>query len=44
MLIDAFRSDPFTAISLTTAVERNPYQPEGLGLLNLFEDQPHPAR
>ena len=40
MLIDVFRQDPFTAISLTLAVERNPYRPDGIGVLNLFEPSP----
>uniref|UniRef100_UPI001CC405E5 major capsid protein n=1 Tax=Burkholderia diffusa TaxID=488732 RepID=UPI001CC405E5 len=32
--------DPFTAISLSDAVQRNPYQPQGLGALNIFEPNP----
>lgn len=40
MLINAFTSDPFSAIALTAAVERNPYKPVGLGALDLFEDVP----
>ena len=44
MLINVLQQDPFTAISLTAAVERNPYLPVGLGNLNLFEDQPQYTR
>jgi hypothetical protein len=40
VLIDVFRQDPFTAISLTAAVERNPFQPTGIGDLDIFEDEP----
>ena len=40
MLIDVFRQDPFTAIALTLAVERNPYIPTGIGALNIFDDAP----
>ena len=29
-ILDIFHSDPFTAIALTDAVQRNPYQPVGL--------------
>lgn len=36
MLIDVFHSDPFTTIQMTEAVERAPYQPIGLGTLNIF--------
>ncbi|MDR3438956.1 major capsid protein [Telmatospirillum sp.] len=38
--LDVFHQDPFSTIQLTTAVERNPYQPTGLGELNLFEPDP----
>ncbi len=38
--IDAFHADPFTMISLTDAVERNPFRPTGIGSLNLFDDKP----
>ena len=39
-ILDIFHSDPFTAIALTDAVQRNPYQPIGLGDLNLFDPNP----
>ena len=29
--IDVFHSDPFTMIELTSAVERNPFLPTGIG-------------
>ena len=38
--IDVFHADPFTMISLTEAVERNPFRPTGIGALNLFDDRP----
>lgn len=38
--LDVFHQDPFTSISLTTAVEKVPYQPTGLGELNIFDDNP----
>jgi hypothetical protein len=38
--IDAFHADPVTMISLTDAVERNPFRPTGIGSLNLFDDKP----
>jgi Phage major capsid protein E len=38
--MDVFHQDPFTTIQLTSAIERNPYQPQGLGDLNLFEPKP----
>lgn len=40
MMLDVFHQDPFTTLQLTTAVERNPFKPEGLGELNLFEPDP----
>ena len=33
-------SDAFSTFQLTTAVEKVPYMPSGLGELNLFEDDP----
>jgi hypothetical protein len=39
-ILDIFHSDPFTAIALTDAVQRNPYNPVGLGTLNLFDPNP----
>jgi len=38
--LDVFHQDPFTAIQLTAAVERNPFIPTGLGELDLFEPEP----
>ena len=40
MLIDVFKSDPFSTIQMTEAVERAPYQPVGLGSLGIFNPQP----
>lgn len=39
-IMNVFRQDPFTAISLTSFVERTPYLPTGLGALGLFDDLP----
>lgn len=39
-ILDIFHSDPFTAIALSDAVQRNPYQPQALGQLNIFEPNP----
>lgn len=39
-ILDIFNSDPFSAIALTDAVQRNPYQPVGLGNLNIFDPNP----
>jgi len=40
-ILDVFgQSDSFTAIALTEAVQRNPFQPSGLGELNLFDPDP----
>lgn len=38
--MDVFHQDPFTTIQLTQAVERNPFQPTGLGELGIFEVDP----
>ncbi len=40
--MDVFHQDPFTTIQLTSAVEKAPYQPTGIGSLNVFE--PFPIR
>jgi len=40
--LNVFRQDPFTMISMTEAVERNPFNPTGIGELNIFE--PFPIR
>lgn len=37
-VLNIFDQDPFTSITLTEAVIRNPYRPAGLGALNLFEE------
>jgi hypothetical protein len=39
-MLDIFHSDPFTSIAMTEAVQRNPFQPVGLGALNLFDPNP----
>lgn len=39
-ILDIFHSDPFSAIALTDAVQRNPFQPVGLGELNIFDPNP----
>ncbi len=39
-ILDIFHSDPFTAIALTDAVQRNPFQPVGLGNLDIFDPNP----
>lgn len=38
--MDVFHQDPFTTIQLTAATDRIPYQPVGLGELNIFEPNP----
>ena len=39
-ILDIFHGDAFTSIALTDAVQRNPYQPVGLGNLNIFDPNP----
>lgn len=39
-ILDIFHSDPFSAIALTDAVQRNPFQPVGLGELGIFDPNP----
>jgi hypothetical protein len=39
-ILNLFQQDPFSAIALTDAVQRNPYQPTGLGELNIFDPNP----
>jgi hypothetical protein len=39
-ILDIFNNDPFKAIALTESVQRNPYQPVGLGNLNIFDADP----
>lgn len=38
--LDIFHSDPFSTITLTTAVERTPYVPDGIEAMGIFEDDP----
>jgi hypothetical protein len=39
-MLDVFRQDPFTTIQLTAAIERHPFQPTGLGDLDVFVPKP----
>jgi hypothetical protein len=39
-VMNVFRSDAFSTLSLTQAVARNPYLPIGLGAMNLFGPEP----
>jgi hypothetical protein len=39
-ILDIFNSDAFSAVALTQGVQRNPYQPVGLGELNIFTPNP----
>lgn len=39
-LLDVFRQDAFSAVSMTAWIERNPYNPTGIGELGIFEPQP----
>lgn len=39
-ILDVFNQDPFSAIALTTAIEKVPFMPVGLGELNIFEPDP----
>ncbi|WP_254616499.1 major capsid protein [Burkholderia metallica] len=38
--LDVFHQDPFTTIQLTAAVDKYPFQPQGLGELDIFEPDP----
>jgi hypothetical protein len=38
--LNIFRNDAFSALSLTQAIERQPYNPTGLGDLGIFTDMP----
>jgi hypothetical protein len=40
--LDVFQQDPFSTIQLTAAIEKVPFQPTGLGELNIFD--PFPIR
>lgn len=39
-ILNVFRQDAFTSVTLTEAVERNPYKPTGIGALKIFEPKP----
>lgn len=39
-IIDIFNSDPFSALTLSYGVQRNPYQPGMLGSLGIFDPNP----
>jgi hypothetical protein len=39
-MLDVFHSDAFTTLELTTAVEKVPYLPTGIGRLDVFEEDP----
>lgn len=39
-ILNVFRGDAFTSVTLTEAVERHPYQPTGIGNLRIFEPKP----
>jgi hypothetical protein len=39
-IIDIFNSDPFSALTLSYGVQRNPYQPGALGSLGIFDPNP----
>lgn len=39
-ILNVFRQDAFTSVTLTEAVERNPYLPTGIGNLRIFEPKP----
>jgi hypothetical protein len=38
--LDVFHQDPFTTIQLTAAVDKYPFQPTGIGDLDLFDPDP----
>ncbi len=40
MILDIFHTDPFRTIELTAAIERVPYQPDGLEAMGIFDDFP----
>ena len=40
IILNIFRQDAFSALSLTSFVEKYPYLPQGLGQMNLFEPLP----
>lgn len=38
--LDIFKQDAFSAMTLTMGVQRNPFNPVGLGAMNIFEPDP----
>jgi hypothetical protein len=38
--LNIFQSDPFSTFEMTSAIERLPYEPDGLGSLNIFTPNP----
>jgi hypothetical protein len=38
--LDIFNQDPFSTVTLTAAVDKYPYQPQALGELGIFDDDP----
>ncbi|TAL89281.1 MAG: major capsid protein [Candidimonas sp.] len=38
--LNIFRQDAFSTFTLTTAIERNPFKPSGLGSLGIFDPNP----
>lgn len=39
-ILDVFRGDAFTSLSLTSFIDRHPFSPQGLGELGIFEPLP----
>lgn len=39
-VLNIFQQDAFSAMTLTMGVQRNPFQPVGLGAMNIFEPDP----
>jgi hypothetical protein len=38
--LDIFNQDPFSTVTLTAAVDKYPYEPQALGELKIFDDDP----
>lgn len=38
--LDVFNQDPFSTVTLTAAVDKYPYEPQALGELGIFDDDP----
>jgi hypothetical protein len=38
--LDVFHQDPFRTITLTDAIEKTPYLPQGIDAMGVFEDEP----